>query len=91
MKKLTYPLAFILIAFLFLHSCSAEKDEINPTPSIQNPNTELELTQYSLIVTAGQGGIVSTVGGTYNEGTKISIIATPVSYTHLTLPTNREV
>ena len=77
MKKLTYPLAFILIAFLFLHSCSAEKDEINPTPSIQNPNTELELTQYTLIVTAGQGGIVSTVGGTYNEGTKISIIATP--------------
>ena len=77
MKKLTYTLAFILITFLFLHSCSAEKDEINPTPSIQNPNTELELTQYTLIVTAGEGGIVSTVGGTYNEGTKISIIATP--------------
>ena len=77
MKKLTYPLAFILIPFLFLHSCSAEKDEINSTPSIQNANTETELTQYTLKVSAGEGGIVSTVGGTYNEGTKISIIATP--------------
>ena len=33
--------------------------------------------QYILTVTAGEGGKVSTEGGTYDEGTSITITATP--------------
>ena len=77
MKKLIYHPVFILISLLFLHSCSAEKDDSTSPPTIQQPNSEQELIQYTLNVIAGEGGIVSTEGGTYNEGTEISIIATP--------------
>ena len=35
------------------------------------------MTQYTLTVTAGSGGSVSTAGGTYNDGTSVSITATP--------------
>ena len=35
------------------------------------------VTQYSLTVTAGTGGSVSTSGGTYDDGSSVSITATP--------------
>ena len=77
MKKLIYPLAFLLISVLFFRSCSTEKDDTTPPPNIQKPNSETKLTEFTLKVTAGEGGIVSTEGGTYDEETEISIIATP--------------
>lgn len=58
---------FISLTILFW-GCSSNDDDIN---------TELTRTQYTLTVTAGEGGTVSTQGGTYNEGTELTITATP--------------
>lgn len=80
MKKLLYPIAFTLIAFLFVYSCSAEEEDTAPPPQVQQPTPEPEPpapTQYTLTVTAGEGGTVSTEGGTYDEGTEVTITATP--------------
>jgi len=80
MKKLFYPLAFALTAFLILHSCSAEEEDTIPPQTVQEPTPEPEPsapTQFTLTVTAGEGGSVSTEGGTYDEGTEITITATP--------------
>ena len=79
MKKLLYPIAFTLTAFLILYSCSAEEEDTTPPPSIiQTPEPEPPApTQYTLEVTAGEGGTVSTEGGTFDEGTEVTISATP--------------
>ena len=80
MKKLFYPLAFALTAFLILHSCSAEEEDTIPPQTVLEPTPEPEPsapTQFTLTVTAGEGGSVSTEGGTYDEGTEITITATP--------------
>src|SRR6056300_361847 len=79
MKKTIYPLALTLTAFLIIYSCSAEEDT-TPPPTVQQPTPEPEPpapTQYTLTVTAGEGGSVSTEGGTYDEGTEVTITATP--------------
>jgi uncharacterized repeat protein (TIGR02543 family) len=77
MKKLLYPIAFTLTAFLILYSCSAEEEDTTPPPSIiQTPEPETQApSQYTLTVTAGEGGTVSTEGGTYDEGTNINVSA----------------
>ena len=78
MKKLLYPFAFALTTFLILYSCSAEEEDTTPPPSIiQTPEPEPAPTQYTLTVTVGEGGTVSTEGGTYDEGTEVTISATP--------------
>ena len=80
MKKLLYPIAFTLTTFLILFSCSAEEEDTTPPPQVQQPTPEPEPqapTQYTLTVTAGEGGTVSTEGGTYDEGTEVTITATP--------------
>ena len=79
MKKLLYPIAFILTAFLILYSCSTEEEDTTPPPQVQQPTPEPEpeVSQYTLTVTAGEGGTVSTEGGTYDEGTEVTITATP--------------
>jgi len=81
MKKLFYPLAFAITAFLILFSCSTEEEDTTPPPQVQQPTPEPEpepeVTQFTLTVTAGEGGTVSTEGGTYDEGTEVSITATP--------------
>ncbi len=38
---------------------------------------EIPPQQYTLTVTAGEGGTVNTAGGVYNEGTSVSLTATP--------------
>ena len=78
MKKLLYPAAFTLTAFLILYSCSAEEDT-TPPPQVQQPTPEPEpeVSQFTLTVTAGEGGTVSTEGGTFDEGTEVTITATP--------------
>ena len=80
MKKLFYPLAFAITAFLILFSCSAEEEDTIPPQTVQEPTPEPEPsapTQFTLTVTAGEGGSVSTEGGTYDEGTEITVTATP--------------
>jgi len=79
MKKLFYPLAYALTAFLILYSCSAEEEDTTPPPTVQQPTPEPEpeVSQFTLTVTAGEGGTVSTEGGTYDEGTEVTITATP--------------
>ena len=80
MKKLLYPFAFALTTFLMLYSCSAEEEDTTPPPSVvATPEPEPPApTQYTLEVRAGEGGTVSTEGGTYDEGTEVTITATPV-------------
>ena len=46
-------------------------------PIMVHTSTTTSVTQYSLTVTAGTGGSVSTSGGTYNDGSSVSITATP--------------
>ena len=80
MKKLLYPLAFILTAFLILYSCSAEEEDTTPPPSVvatpepEPPAPTPVVVQYTLTVTAGEGGSV-TNGGTFDEGTSVSVTA----------------
>ena len=85
MKKLLYPLSLILTAFIILYSCSPEEeDTIPPTSTVQSTTPEPEpetpapvLVQYTLTATAGEGGSVSSEGGTYDEGTNVTVTATP--------------
>ncbi|MDA9576671.1 hypothetical protein N9R72_00495 [Flavobacteriaceae bacterium] len=74
MKKLLYPIAFALTTFLILFSCSAEEEDTTPPPTVQQPTPEPEPsapTQYTLTVTASEGGTVSTEGGTYDVRNKL--------------------
>ena len=67
-----------ILFFILIFSCSNEEED-TATPLIQTPQPEAEATiiQYSLTVTSGDGGSVSTNGGTYDEGTEVNITATP--------------
>jgi len=71
--KLNYFLKnlHIFLIILFFISCAKEDS--------QNPNTPpSDITkQYTLTVSAGEGGSVSTPGGTFSSGTQVSITATP--------------
>jgi hypothetical protein len=61
----------IYLSLIFLLTCAKEDS--------QNPNTPpSDITkQYTLTVSAGEGGSVSTTGGTFSSGTQVSITATP--------------
>ena len=82
---------FIVTSLLILITCSKD-DGYGPTDSYSgssnsyNPpssdygsssTSTTSVTQYSLTVSAGTGGSVSTSGGTYNDGSSVSITATP--------------
>ena len=54
------------------YSSSASQNTYNP-PS----TTTTTVTQFTLAVTAAEGGGVSSTGGTYDDGTSVSITATP--------------
>ena len=79
--RITHTILFT--ACLIISSCGAEEETPTPPSNIQTqqPVPEPEPTtpdpvQYTLTVTAGDGGTVSTEGGTYDEGTEVSITAT---------------
>ena len=61
----------VFISLLLLLTC-AKEDSQDPgtTPSNIIP-------KYTLTASAGDGGSVSTLGGSYNKGTQVSITATP--------------
>ena len=79
MKKLYLLPILTLIAFVLIYSCSTEEEDTTPPPSVvATPEPEPPApTQYTLTVSAGEGGTVSTEGGTYDEGTEVTITATP--------------
>ena len=69
-----------LLFFITLISCSSEEE--TPVQSLeQTPKPETTPaptpTQYTLTVSSEEGGSVSTEGGTYDEGTTITVTATP--------------
>ncbi len=69
-----------LLLFIFILSCSVEEETRSPPVTTETPTTEVPppgVTQYDLTVTAGEGGTV-TEGGTYDEGTQLTIVATPL-------------
>ncbi|MDC3330545.1 hypothetical protein OAV56_06055, partial [Flavobacteriaceae bacterium] len=61
----------LYISLLFILTCAKEDSQAPNTPPTQI------VKQYTLTVTAGEGGTVSTEGGTYDEGTEVTITATP--------------
>ena len=61
-------LRLFLLSLIFILGCSAENKI-----SEEEPSTVL----YTLIVSASEGGSVSTSGGTYEKGTEVTITATP--------------
>ena len=81
---------FILSTLLFLTTCSKDgygpSENYSVSSNLYSPptsdygsssSTSTSVTQYSLTVTAGSGGSVSTSGGTYDDGSLVSITATP--------------
>lgn len=89
MKKLLHSCLFILSAFLMLNTCSTEEEdtaqstiveqqtpEPNPEPT-PTPSPTPTPTMYTLTVSALEGGTVSTKEGIFEEGTEITITATP--------------
>ena len=75
LSLLTTCILFLTLVF----SCSTD-DEESVAPIVQTPQPEPEPsapTQYTLTVTASEGGTVSTEGGTYDEGTEVTVTATP--------------
>ena len=69
----------VLSIFALIYSCSSEMEDTSPPPTVTQPQeSEPDPTQYTLTVTAGEGGTVSTEGGTFDEGTEIKITAIPL-------------
>ena len=79
MKFSFHLLSICVLSLVLIYSCSTEEEDTTPPPSVvATPEPEPPApTQYTLTVTAGDGGTVSTEGGTYDEGTEITITATP--------------
>ena len=79
MKKISFSLLTItILSFLFIYSCSTEEED-TIAPVVQTPQPEPETpapTQYTITVIAGDGGSV-TAGGTFDEGTVLTITASP--------------
>ena len=79
----------LYVCMLFIITCSKDSDvasdsyssnisQNTTTPSVTTPTvTTPTVTQYNLTASAGEGGSISSTGGTYDDGTVISIIATP--------------
>ena len=79
MKKALLSITLVTLLSVLIYSCSSDDDDSAPPSAIQTPTPEPEetTTQYTLTVSAGEGGTVSTQGGTYDEGTSVTITATP--------------
>jgi len=59
----------IILSSLILLMVSCSKDTVTPTPE--------PTPKFTISISAGEGGSVSTEGGTYDRGTKVTITATP--------------
>ena len=61
---------------MVLFSCSPDEETEAPTNTVQTSTPEPVVTQYTLTVTASEGGSVSA-GGTFDDRTSVSVTATP--------------
>ena len=78
MKRLSFSfLIVIVLSFIMVHSCSSEEDDRIAPNEIQTAEEESNPVQYTLTVSASEGGTVSTEGGTFDEGTEVTFTATP--------------
>ena len=78
MKRALLPITVATILSVLIYSCSSDDDDSAPPSVIQTPEPETPVpTQYTLSVSAGEGGSVSSEGGTYDEGTEVTVKATP--------------
>ncbi len=68
--------SFLILSFVFIQSCSSEEDDTT-IPNVVQAAIDESTVQYTLTVLASEGGTVSTEGGTYDEGTEVTITATP--------------
>ncbi|MDC1448504.1 VCBS repeat-containing protein [Flavobacteriaceae bacterium] len=67
MKKLL----FLLSIFAIVLSCSSDETSTPVTPP------PAPIAKYTITLSAGEGGTVSTTGGEYEEGQTVSVTATP--------------
>jgi len=65
------------ILLLVLFSCSPDEETQTPTNTVQTTTPEIVVIQYTLTVTAGEGGSIDNTGDTYNENSSVTITATP--------------
>ena len=78
MKRLSFSfLIVIVLSFIVVYSCSSEEDDTIAPNVIQTAEEESNPVQYTLTVSASEGGTVSTEGGTFDEGTEVTFTATP--------------
>jgi len=63
-------LAIIILQFAIVQSCSTEEESVAPVVQTPEPETPAP-TQYTLAVSASEGGTVSTEGGTYDVRNKL--------------------
>ena len=73
MKKILFTPILLLVLF----SCSPDEETQAPTNTIQTTTPETVVVQYTLTVTASEGGSV-TDGGTFDDGTEVVITASPI-------------
>ena len=77
MKRFSLSLlAIIILQFAIVQSCSTEEESVAPVVQTPEPETPAP-TQYTLAVSASEGGTVSTTGGEYESGQTVSVTATP--------------
>lgn len=69
-------LILLLLVFTAL-TCSKEDEDTSTANTVTTEEpAEVQVQTYTLTVTAGEGGSVTT-GGTYDEGTNVTVTATP--------------
>ena len=72
-KKILSIFIFVSVLYSFLYSCSS--DEETTSSSVADISVP-EVKKYTLSVTSEDGGTISSDGGTYEEGTEITISVT---------------
>ena len=77
MKYSLSLLSIYILSFVLIYSCSTEEEEESVVPVVQTPQpeTEPDPVEYTLSVSAAAGGTVSSEGGTYDEGSEVTISA----------------
>jgi len=90
MKKLLYPIAFVLTAFLLAYSCSTEEEDTTPPPTVQQPTPEPEpeaesdtennsntSSTFEIIISSSKGGNITSEKLIYNENDEVEVLALP--------------
>jgi len=71
---LVYFLVSSTTFFLF-QNCSSEEENISAPSMTQSRQEDISPVKYTLSISAGEGGTVSNQGGSYDEGTQLTVTA----------------